>query len=70
MFSTIIAYVGFTSSSIFMALLVMDVIVNREHNKKIALLHRAAGYKTPTYFNIRMFILVAVWVASGIYIWG
>ena len=70
MFSIVIAYVGFAFSSIFMALLVMDAIVNREYNKKIALLHRAAGHTTPTYFNIRMFILVAVWIASGIYIWG
>jgi hypothetical protein len=71
MFSTVVAYSGFTITSIVFLLLIADAIVNRKHNKRMSDLYRVSGYPRGTaYMNGRMLFLIVVWVASGIYLWG
>ena len=71
MFSSVVAYSGFTITSICFLLLIADAILNRKHNQTMADLYRVAGYsRAAAYMNMRMLTLIVVWVASGIYLWG
>jgi hypothetical protein len=64
MFSTTLALVSFIVTTGILVLLIADSIVNKKYNSLMQ-------YVNPTtYWNTRMYILVAVWVASGFYIWG
>lgn len=64
MFSTVVAYGVFAVASFLGVAVVADEVVNHKQNsmlRRIGMTEIAWG---------RLFVLFAVWAASGIFIWG
>lgn len=71
MFSTILSYGTFTVTTLLFLALIIDTVIPKTDTQQALerLESYTSGKKKVTDWR-KVFVLFALWVASGIYIWG
>ena len=66
MFSTIVAGVAFVITTLVLLLWVYDEFIRQKSSLELTLI--AHGKRTINWLNV--WIVIVVWIGSGVYLWG